>query len=127
MEVLDNPARCNYCTYMNTATLKITRIGNSRGVRLPAATLRRYHLDDEVVMEERSEGILLRPTGIPAVKKLSWEETAKAMVASGEDWSEWEVTAADGLAEIPWDDKKPSRVAEQQGQYRVPKASAKKR
>jgi len=104
---------------MNTTTLKITRIGNSRGVRLPAATLRRYHLEDDVIMEERSEGILLRPTDIPAVKKLTWEETAKAMAASGEDWREWDATAADGLNSIPWDDGKPRQVAETQSPYDV--------
>ena len=32
-------------------------------------------------MEERSEGILLRPAG-PVQEKLSWEETAKAMALS---------------------------------------------
>lgn len=112
---------------MNTATLKITRIGNSKGVRLPAATLRRYHLDSEVVMEERSEGILLRPTGIQTVKKLSWEETAQAMAVSGEDWSEWDATVADGLEEIPWDVEKPARVADKQGKYRTCKTSDRQR
>ena len=43
--------------------LKVARIGNSRGVRQPAASLRRYRIGDSVVMEERSDGILLRPTG----------------------------------------------------------------
>ena len=30
--------------------LKLARIGNSRGVRLPAASLRRYRIGDSVVM-----------------------------------------------------------------------------
>jgi hypothetical protein len=29
--------------------------------------------------------------------KLSWEETARAMAAAAEDWSEWDVAAADGI------------------------------
>lgn len=65
-------------------TLKVARVGNSRGVRLLAAALRRYRIGETVLMEERSEGILLRPIG-PVVEKLSWEETAKAMASSGED------------------------------------------
>lgn len=65
---------------MKPVELKITRIGNSHGVRLPAATLKRYCIGAAVVMEERSDGILLRPTG-PAVEKLSWEDTASAMPA----------------------------------------------
>jgi antitoxin component of MazEF toxin-antitoxin module len=48
---------------MATVKLKVARIGNSRGVRLPAASLRRCRIGETVLMEERSEGILLRPTG----------------------------------------------------------------
>jgi len=81
--------------------LKVARIGNSRGVRLPAASLRRYRIGETVLMEERSEGILLRPAG-PTIEKLSWEETAREMAASAEDWSAWDETAADGMEEVPW-------------------------
>jgi antitoxin component of MazEF toxin-antitoxin module len=86
---------------MATMKLKVARIGNSRGVRLPAASLRRYRIGETVVMEERSDGILLRPTG-PAVEKLSWQETARAMAASREDWRAWDAAAADGLDDLPW-------------------------
>ncbi|MCL4839620.1 MAG: AbrB/MazE/SpoVT family DNA-binding domain-containing protein [Thermoanaerobaculia bacterium] len=87
---------------MATQELKIARIGNSRGVRLPAAALQRYGMEGAVIMEERSDGILLRPLG-PAPRKLSWEETAKAMSASGEDWSEFSALDADGLDAVPWE------------------------
>ncbi len=53
-------------------------------------------------MEERSDGILLRPRG-PASPKLSWEDTAREMAAAAEDWSVWDAVAADGLVEIPWE------------------------
>jgi antitoxin component of MazEF toxin-antitoxin module len=105
---------------MATMKLKIARIGNSRGVRLPAASLRRYRIGESVLMEERSEGILLRPTG-PVVQKLSWEDTAREMAAAGEDWGAWDATAADGLDEIPWDEKQKTRVAESRGRYRAKK------
>ena len=75
---------------MGSTKLRVARIGNSRGVRLPAASLRRYRIGETVLMEERSEGILLRQTG-PAVEKLSWEDTAREMAASREDWSVWDV------------------------------------
>jgi len=52
-------------------------------------------------MEERSEGILLRPTG-PVVEKLSGEDTAREMAASHEDWSAWATAAPDGLEHLPW-------------------------
>ena len=49
---------------MKTTELKVARIGNSRGVRLPAEVLRRYAIGDSVVMEERDEGLLLRPNAV---------------------------------------------------------------
>jgi antitoxin component of MazEF toxin-antitoxin module len=101
---------------MTSRELKITRIGNSRGVRLPAESLKRYRIGETVVMEERSDGILLRPTG-PAVPKLSWMETAQAMAASGEDWSDWDSAQADGLDQTPWEPGKLRRVAEPKSPY----------
>ena len=86
--------------------LKVARIGNSRGVRLPAAALRRYGIGAAVVMEERSDGILLRRPG-PAVEKLSWEETARAMSAAAEDWRDFDAVSADGLDEVPWRPMRP--------------------
>jgi antitoxin MazE len=81
---------------MKTVVLKVARIGNSRGIRLPAAMLRKYHITDAIIAEEKADEIILRPGG--AVRqKLSWEETAKAMAAAGEDWDEWEAAAGDGI------------------------------
>ena len=82
---------------MKSIELTVTRIGNSRGVRLPATTLRRYQIDDTLLMEEWPDEIVLRPKRSP---KLSWEATAKAMAAAPEDWSDWETTVADGLHDL---------------------------
>lgn len=112
------PLGCYYSVYMATIKLRVARIGNSRGVRLPAATLRRYQIGEILVMEERSEGILLRPAGL-AVAKLSWEDTAREMAASGEDWSAWDAVAADGLEGLPWRADRKSRVAEAPPRYRA--------
>lgn len=106
--------KCNYSGYMASTELKVARIGNSRGVRLPAATLRRYGIGAAVVMEERSDGILLRPTG-PAVAKLSWAETALAMAAAAESWGDLDVANADGLDEIPWKPRATGRRAKAPG------------
>jgi antitoxin component of MazEF toxin-antitoxin module len=95
---------------MKSVELKVARIGNSRGVRIPATTLDRYRIGSSVVMEERSDGILLRTPGAVS-PKLSWEDTAREMAAGADEWDEWDVTAADGLSEIPWDSRRP-RVAE---------------
>jgi len=88
---------------MKTVELKVAGVGNSRGVRLPAETLRRYHIYDAVLMEERLDGILLRPESPPPVGKLSWEETSREMARCQEDWSEWDVATGDGLSGIPWE------------------------
>jgi len=101
---------------MKPVELKVARIGNSRGVRLPAATLERYHIGDTVVMEERTDGILLRPRG-RAGAKLSWDETAREMAQAAEDWTAWDDALADGLEDIPWDARRPRRVAEPRTTY----------
>jgi antitoxin component of MazEF toxin-antitoxin module len=101
---------------MKPTELKVARIGNSRGIRIPARTLERYRIGATVVMEERSDGILLRPVG-SASSKLSWDETAREMAAMGEDWTAWETTLGDRLEEIPWEPARPGRVAERAPKY----------
>lgn len=86
---------------MAITRLKPARIRNSRGVRLPAASLKRYRIGDVVLMEERSEGIVLRPAG-PVVERLSWEATAREMAESSEDWTAWDAASEDGLDASPW-------------------------
>ena len=80
---------------MKTVELSITRIGNSRGIRIPADVLRRYKLGSSVLMEERAGELVLRAK---KQSKLSWAETFAGMAAETEDWSEWDATAGDGLA-----------------------------
>jgi len=111
---------------MATVRLKVARIGNSRGVRLPAAVLKRYDIGDSVLMEERSDGVLLRPDG-PAVKKLSWEDTAREMAKGDEDWSAWDVATADGLEDLPWQPEVASQVAAPKSRDRAKARSTKKR
>lgn len=85
---------------MSTTTLKVARIGNSRGIRLPAAMLRKYHITSSVVAEEKADEIVLRPPRRAVHQKLSWSDTARAMARANEDWSEWEnATSRDGLNE----------------------------
>ena len=89
---------------MKTQELTVTQIGNSRGVRLPAAVLRRYGIRDTVLMEQRPDEIVLRPKGNRG-KKLSWKETYEQMAELDEDWSDWEA-AREGLSEVPGEARK---------------------
>jgi len=82
---------------MKTQALTLTRIGKSRGVRLPAAMIRRHGFAAGLILEDRGHEIVLRPKEAP--RKLSWEETYREMAAAKEDWSEWDCTMADGLDE----------------------------
>ena len=77
-----------------TLDIKIVPIGNSKGVRLPKKLLDRYAIKDQVVLEQREEGILLRSK---QDKRLSWEDTYKEMAEKHEDWSDLDVTLDDGL------------------------------
>lgn len=101
---------------MEPVELKITRIGNSHGIRIPVETLKRYQIGSAVIMEQRSDGIFLRPAG-PAVEKLSWAETAREMEAASEDWSDWASVESDGLSELPWEPARVRRVAEKKSSY----------
>ena len=100
---------------MQTTELKIARIGNSRGVRIPAEVLRRYAFGDSAIMSESVDGILLRPKQ-QADAKLSWADTAKAMAAECEDWSDWDSIASDGFDDSPWETAK---VAEKRDGYKT--------
>lgn len=93
---------------MKTLETKLTRIGNSRGIRLPAALIRKHQLDNGVLLEDGEKEIVLRPK--KASKSLSWEETAKAMAADKEDQAEWECTLADGLEDVPWEHPVPANA-----------------
>lgn len=74
---------------MKTTELAVTRVGNSRGIRLPAEVLRRYRIEDAVIMEQRPDEIVLRPKPSRR-RKLTWAETYHEMAQSDEDWSDWE-------------------------------------
>ena len=78
---------------------KVVPIGNSRGVRLPKTVLDKYAIRDAVVVEQREDGLLLRSK---KDKRLSWEDTFKAMAHEREDWSDLDVVSNDGLEKEPW-------------------------
>ena len=77
-----------------TRDIKLISIGNSKGLRLPKALLQKYGWSDSLVLEETDEGIYLYSK---EKNKLSWQETYRAMAAEDEDWSDLDVTVADGL------------------------------
>jgi antitoxin MazE len=81
---------------MKTVRVKLVRIGNSRGIRIPAALLKKNRIGESLLMEVEADKIVLRPT---QDRKLSWKETFAEMKKAKENWSDLEVTTADGLDE----------------------------
>jgi len=77
--------------------IKVSRIGNSRGIRLPASLLKRYQIEDVVLVEEGADSITLRPKHS---RKLSWKNTAVEMARKSESWNDFETTVDDGLNQL---------------------------
>jgi antitoxin MazE len=82
--------------------LKVVPIGNSKGVRLPSAILRRLGIKDEVECIETLDGVLLRPIN---TDQLSFEEAFAQMALDREALAEvrqLEGTLGDGLENNDW-------------------------
>jgi antitoxin MazE len=92
-KAFDSQSQCNYSNNIMTE-IKVSRIGNSRGIRLPASLLKRYQIEDAVLIEEGADSITLRPKHS---KKLSWKNTASEMAEEVESWKDFETTVDDGL------------------------------
>jgi antitoxin MazE len=77
--------------------LKIVPVGNSKGVRIPSAILRRQGIGDEVECIETIDGVLLRPI---KTQELSFEDAFAQMAKDQEalaEVREFEGTLGDGL------------------------------
>jgi antitoxin component of MazEF toxin-antitoxin module len=90
---------------MAQKTLKLVKIGNSRGVRLPKAALDALNHADSFTWAVENGALLLQPldeTHPPP--RAQWRSLiAAGIVEHGDDADEfldWEVTPADGLDEL---------------------------
>ena len=81
-------------------TMKIVPIGNSKGIRLPKYLLQKYGFSENVIIEERSDGLLLKSS---SDHKLSWEEGFKETAREKENWNDFDTTLMDGLDEEDFD------------------------
>ena len=76
-------------------TVKLIEVGNSKGLRLPKNLVNKYKLDLGIVLEEKEEGILIKP--VKKDNKLSWDETYREMANEKEDWDDLDITVEDGI------------------------------
>jgi antitoxin MazE len=83
--------------FIRPLTLKIVSVGNSKGVRIPSAILRRQGISNEVECIETIDGVLLRAK---KTTELSFEESFAQMAKDQEalaEVQEMEGTIVDGL------------------------------
>ena len=79
------------------STVKLAKIGNSKGIRLSKQLLQRYQINESGEIETTSDSIILRPL---RDEKLDWASTYKQMADAAEDWTVWDAVAEEGLNEL---------------------------
>ena len=77
--------------------VRIVRIGNSRGIRIPKPLLDQTGFGEEVEIEVRGASLILRR---PREVREGWSEEFRAMAESGDD-----VLLDGDLSTTSWDDE----------------------
>jgi antitoxin MazE len=62
--------------------IKVVRIGNSRGIRIPKPLIQQTGMGDEVEIEVVDNRLIISATGAP---RANWEKSFKAMAEAGDD------------------------------------------
>jgi len=62
--------------------IKIVKVGNSRGLRIPKPLIDQTGLRDEVEVEVVDKKLIIRPVSKP---RSGWEQAFKAMADAGDD------------------------------------------
>jgi antitoxin MazE len=63
--------------------IKIVKIGNSKGIRIPRIFLRQTGIEEEVDLEVKNNQIILKPIDRPA--RLGWRTAFSKMSEHGDD------------------------------------------
>ena len=67
---------------MNSIKVKIIRIGNSKGIRLSKSLIEQYNMKDEVLLEAKTNSIVIRPVENP---RAEWDKSFEKMKLRGDD------------------------------------------
>lgn len=59
---------------------KVINIGNSKGIRIPKAILQQARLEDEVILEVSTNGLLIKPEKQKRKARDGWEQQFKQAV-----------------------------------------------
>ena len=74
--------RCNYNVVTMASVVKLVRIGNSRGIRVPKALLEQAQLPEEVELLAEPGQLIVRAAHRP---REGWDAAAAAMHERGDD------------------------------------------
>jgi len=73
----------NKCYYLvDTVQSSIIKIGNSKGVRILASLLKEYAFEEDVILELKEDGILMKPA---KKTRQGWNQAFKKMSANQDD------------------------------------------
>ena len=79
--------------------LDIVKIGNSRGIRLPAVIIKECNISDKVNMEVVEGKIVISPMKSP---RAAWDKAFKKMHAAGDDSMQMTEEKIDDLEDWEW-------------------------
>lgn len=75
---------------------KVVRVGNSRGIRLPASIIEQYQIEDAVELEPHEDHLVIRAVREP---RAGWDEAFRRMAELGDD----ELLDQEVLTETKWE------------------------
>ena len=77
----------------------VVRIGNSKGIRIPAVILKECNIKDKVEMEVKDGKIIIKP--VDNARK-GWDESFKAMRANNDDNMIIEENTLENIGDWEW-------------------------
>jgi antitoxin MazE len=80
-----------------TLKARLSRIGNSQGIRIPKIIIERLGFGEEVELEVQADQLVVRAVHTP---RAGWDEQFKAMAAAGDD----QLLDADVSSLTQWDE-----------------------
>jgi len=83
--------------------IKIVKIGNSKGIRIPKVLLRQTGIDEEVSLEVKNNQIIIKP--IDRAARQGWSTAFARMSEHGDDKliDEESLAAQSSFDDIDWD------------------------
>ena len=82
---------------MSSVKIKVIRIGNSRGIRIPKVILDQYHINNEVELETKEDCVIIKSSHIA---REGWGKAFQKMHENQED-----ILMIDDSIKNEWDEE----------------------